>query len=148
MPRTDLTTRPIRPSFRVPLVATVVALVVVGLAIVLFVGRAIRTPSFVGEVTLVNPTPYGVEVDLRRDDDDGRLLLGRAEPEDDTVQREVTDIGGRWLFRFTHAGVRVGELDVSRDALERDDWRVTVPDSVTAQLRGAGVPPDPQPRDQ
>jgi hypothetical protein len=148
MPPTDLTTRPIRPSFRVPLVATVVVLVAVGLAIVLFVGRAIRTPSFVGEVTVVNRTPYAVEVDMRRHDDDGRQLFGRAVPSGDTVRREVADIGDRWLFTFTHAGVRVGEMDVSRSALEHGHWRVTVPESVTAQLRSAGVQPEPQQDDR
>jgi hypothetical protein len=143
MPSIDLTTRPSRPRLRIPLVVMALLVVLLGAAIFAVVSQAIRTPTLVSRVTFVNDTPYALEVDVREHAGAGRVLLGRALPEGSTLRHEVTDVGERWLFTFNRGGVLAGELDVSREELDRDDWRVTIPDSIVAPLRDAGVTPYP-----
>ena len=71
-------------------------------------------------------------------------LLGRALPEQSTAKHEVYDGGDRWVFEFTRGGVVAGKVEMSRDALDRAGWHVTVPASVEQRLAEAGQPPYPK----
>jgi hypothetical protein len=144
MSPTDLTTRLSRPQQRIPLVAIVVVLALIGAGLVGVLARVMRTPGVVSRVTIVNKSPYGVDIDLRDRDDAGRLVLGRALPRDDTVRREVLDMGDRWIFSFSRSGLQAGDVELSRATLERNDWRVTVPSSVVQRLERAGEQPFPE----
>jgi hypothetical protein len=143
MSPTDLTTRPSRPQLRVPLVAIVVVLALLGAAAIGVLARVMRTPSVVSRVTIVNKSPYGVDIDVRDRKDAGLLVLGRALPQQDTVRREVLDMGDRWIFSFSRSGVPAGDVEVSRATLAANGWRVTVPDSVVQRLERAGEQPYP-----
>lgn len=64
-----------------------------------------------------------------------------------TVQRattstfeEIVDQGDAWIFRFSTQGEDSGELQVARQQLERDGWRIRVPAEVGEQLAVEGVP--------
>jgi hypothetical protein len=51
------------------------------------------------------------------------------------VTRDVIDMHDTWVFRFTHEGVDAGEVEVSRDQLAHNGWKVEVPARVAQQLR-------------
>jgi hypothetical protein len=102
---------------------------------------AMATPSLVDEVTVVNNSDYGVDVAVRESDDEGRLLLGRALPGAATARQDVVDVGDRWIFSFTRAGVEGGEVELSRDQLAQAGWRVTVPETVAATFVQSGLRP-------
>jgi hypothetical protein len=57
---------------------------------------------------------------------------------------DVIDHGGTWVFRFSAQGHDVGEVSVDRSQLAADNWELTVPSSVGAQLRDAGASPTPK----
>jgi hypothetical protein len=144
MSPTDVTTRPTPVRRRAPLIALVVAGVLLAVALIKLVSAATATPEFVPRVTFVNGTPYGVDVDMRNADNDGRVLLGRALPEQNTTKHEVYDGGDQWIFEFTRGGVVAGEIEMSRSDLEHGGWRVTVPASVEQRLADAGQSPYPE----
>jgi hypothetical protein len=143
MSPTDVTTRPTPVRRRAPLIALIVVAALLALGLIKLASAAIATPKFVPRVTFVNGTPYGVDVDLRNADHSGVVLLGRVLPEQDTAKHEVYDGGDRWIFEFTRGGVVAGEVEMSRDALDRTGWRVTVPADVEQRLADAGQPPYP-----
>ncbi len=144
MSPTDVTTRPTPVRRRAPLIALVVTGALLAVGLIKLASAAIATPKFVPRVTFVNSTPYGVDVDLRNSDRGGVVLLGRALPEQSTAKHEVYDGGDRWIFEFTRGGVVAGEIEMTRDVLDRTGWRVTVPASVEQRLADAGQPPYPR----
>jgi hypothetical protein len=100
----------------------------------------LQGPSFVSKITLTNPTPYRVNVEVTGAEDDGWLDLGTVPREREITVEEVASQGDRWVFRFTSAGVIAGELELARADLERDGWRVNIPAGLAETLRAAGVP--------
>jgi hypothetical protein len=137
MSPTDLTTRPSRPRQRIPIVAIgLVLAAAAAVALLALLRDAVSTESVVSEITIVNDTPYGVDVDVRAGD--SHLLLGRALPQHHTVRHEVLDAGDHWVFSFERGGVPAGRVERSREQLEHDDWHVAVPGSVTDRLAEAG----------
>jgi hypothetical protein len=109
---------------------------------VLLVGRLIAAePSFVSEVTVVNPLVYKVNVDVRGPVDDGWSGLGTVRRETTKTVEQVVDQGATWTFRVTYGGEVGGEVTVGRAQLEAVGWRVTIPPEVGERLRQAGLMP-------
>jgi hypothetical protein len=91
---------------------------------------------------VVNETVYDLEVRVTDADRGGWVPLGRTRSGETTTHQQVDDVGDVWIFSFEYPGrMDGGELRVSRDVLEDDDWEVRVPDDVEDRLRSAGVEP-------
>jgi hypothetical protein len=95
-------------------------------------------PEKVDEVTVVNPHPWAVQVDVREDDGSGRLSLGTVPRESDASFLETTDQGRRWVVSFAYDGTSV-ERTYDRSELEADDWTITVPAELGDLLSAAGT---------
>ena len=143
MSPTDVSTRPTRAGSRAPLIALLVVAAIAGLALLRVVSVAMAPPDYVDDVTIVNKTQYGVDVDVRSSDTAGRLLLGRALPGTNTARSQVLDAGDVWIFSFLRAGVEAGEVQLTREQLDAADWHVTVPDAVIATIEQSGQLPYP-----
>jgi hypothetical protein len=52
----------------------------------------------------------------------------------------VIDQGEVWIFRFRHWGDPIRELSLTRAELERNGWRLEVPDEVEERLQELGRP--------
>jgi hypothetical protein len=121
------------------------AAALVGVIALVALTGAMQGPAFVDEVTVVNDSPYDVNVAVRRP---GGPVLGLG-----TVPRErsirftsVLDQGATWSFAFTAAGEDGGTVEVPRAALETDGWTVAIPVTTATRLERAGVPPSPHTR--
>ncbi len=113
----------------------IVVMVVVCVAIGLVVTDVTRQPSAVPSLTVVNPHPLQLTLDVSGKKGDGWLRIGTAESEASQVFVDVIDQGSEWIFRVSHAGVVGGEFSTTRAQLQRERWRVTVPDSAVRGLR-------------
>lgn len=117
---------------------------VVALGAILLVVLGVRLvgdrPSFVSELTVVNPTVYKLNVDLEGDGR-GRLGLGTVRREQSWTFEQVIDQGATWVFRFSYGGVPGGELTMTRARLEAEGWQITVPADVGERLRLVGLRP-------
>ena len=121
-----------------------VAVIVIGFALVLggvLVAARLTNdePALVRRLTVENPTPYFVNVEVSGAERDSWIELGSFGRERSRTVEELVDQGRQWVFRFSYAGVEGGELVVSRDRLVGDGWRITVPPEVTERLRAAGL---------
>lgn len=92
-------------------------------------------------ITIVNPTPYDLDVEVSGQDRDGWLPVAIVEAGEEDVVPGVSDQGEVWIFRFRHLGDPVGELSLTRAELERSGWRVEVPNEVAERLQELGRPP-------
>ncbi|MCA1708151.1 MAG: hypothetical protein LC808_34705 [Actinobacteria bacterium] len=90
-------------------------------------------------LTVENPSPYIINVDVTGAKRDGWLDVGTVRRENRQTFEELADPGDQWVFRFSYGGVDAGELIVSRDQLARDGWKITVPGQATERLREAGL---------
>lgn len=97
-------------------------------------------PPTVDRITIANPTGYDLDVEVTQDRD-GWLPVAIVEARSEVVAQEVIDQGEVWIFRFRHWGDPVGELSLTRAALERNGWRVEVPVEVEEQLQQLGRAP-------
>lgn len=136
---------PSRPqSVRPVNVAVVLIGFVVEIAVAFAVARlAVGEPSTFRRLTVQNPTPYLINVDVTGAERDGWLDVGSFGRERTRTVEELADQGRQWVFRFSHGGVDAGELTVSRDDLAGDGWRMTVPPAVGDSLRQAGLSESP-----
>jgi hypothetical protein len=60
--------------------------------------------------------------------------------------REITEVivpGDTWRFIWRFAGDDVGTSVVPHDELEREGFKLVVPDEVADELRARGAPPSP-----
>jgi hypothetical protein len=121
------------------------AAVLIGLAALVPLVWAMRAPAVVDAVTVVNESPYDVHVDVRGPGGPA-LGLGTVPREREVRFTSVLDQGDTWSFTLTSAGVDGGTVEVARDALERDGWRLTLPATTTARLNRADLPPAPRTR--
>jgi hypothetical protein len=112
--------------------AVIVVLITTVLGISLLL---VRDRSFVSRVTVDNPTPLALDVDIAAASRDGWVPAGVAVERGATAFREVLDHGDDWAFRFTYGGGHV-VVRVTRDDLARNGWRVAVPASLADQLAG------------
>jgi hypothetical protein len=138
---TGMTSRRPPPEARRELVGTFVAGLICGL-VVLAAASGLRDPAHVDRVTVVNPHPWYVNVAVTDPDHGGWYEIGALGRESRQSYLEVVDQGREWTFRFSYAGQQA-DLRVSRDRLERDEWRVTVPDQLALDLRTARVAESP-----
>jgi hypothetical protein len=118
------------------------ALVVV-IVTVAVIPRVLANPATVSRVTVANPTPYPMEIDVTGAHRDGWMGLGTAERESTTVMQSVVDQGDTWTFHFRSQGLDAGELQLSKNELQRSGWRVAIPAAVGERLARQGVPPPP-----
>lgn len=102
--------------------------------------RLLAGPGFVDRISFENPTVYDLHVEVRGGGGDGWLALATSVRQDTAVVEDVVDVGAVWVFRFSAQGTAAGELRVTREELERDGWRVIVPDRVGERLRELAVP--------
>ncbi|MDQ3979021.1 MAG: hypothetical protein M3314_05650 [Actinomycetota bacterium] len=108
---------------------------------VLVTTEATRLPSFVPRLSVINPTPYDVEIDVARPAGPGWLNLGGVRRESIKRLYEVIDQGERWVFRFRYAGREAGEMTVRAQDLRASGWQVAIPAEVGDRLRAAGLSP-------
>jgi hypothetical protein len=135
----DTPARPATTARAPVVVAAVVAAALLGLVIALVV--SLDRAAFVDRITVVNPTDYDVNVDVRSAEGDGWLDLGTVERGREATFEEVADQGDQWLFRFSYAGTEAGELVVARDDLAGRQWTLEIPAEVGLRLQTAGVAP-------
>jgi hypothetical protein len=113
------------------------------MAIVVLIGASCSSPEAIDRLTIVNPTPFDVEVKVSDASKESWLVLGRAIHDSSTINELVTDMGETWAFEFSYGGRVVGDLTVSRTKLERDRWRIEIPSRVTRTMRRYGFEPFP-----
>jgi len=119
------------------------ATVAVAALIVAVAVPALGVPAHVDEVTVDNPHPWAVVVDVTDADRDAWLALGGVRRNREQGFGEVLDQGDEWTFRFTYAGEQA-TVTVSGADLERADWRVSVPDELGERLGAADVTETPR----
>lgn len=123
--------RRVGDTARVVLIAILVA------ALLAIAIRITEGPDFVDRVSVVNRTGYDLDVDVSGASRDGWLPLSVSTAGTTDATRDVIDMHDTWVFRFSHEGVAAGELEVSRDQLATNGWKVQVPARVAQQLRTA-----------
>jgi hypothetical protein len=110
-------------------------------AVTLGVSWALGGPDRVDRLTIDNPTPYPLEVDVGAAGGGARLALGPVASGERHAFTSVVDQGDRWVVHVTSARSDGGEIVLSRDDLERSDWVITIPDEVGTKLGAAGATP-------
>lgn len=105
---------------------------------VLIVAPSLSPATFVSRLTIDNPTPFDVNVDVSGGDGPW-FQLGTVARETEGRVEEVADPGPTWLFRFTYAGIDAGEVRVPRSELRDANWQLAVPPEVTQALTAAGL---------
>jgi hypothetical protein len=112
--------------------------VAIGL-VALLAATALRGPKFVSSVTVDNPSPYVVSVDVAPANSSEWTQLTAISPTTTTTVSQIVDQGGTWVFRVASAGADGGVFTVSRADLARAGWKVTIPSSIIARLRAENV---------
>ena len=118
----------------------VVPIVVVAVVLISLINT---NPRVVSRVTIVNKSPYDVDVSITNGHHEGWMPLSTARARTSTDVNQVVDQGNTWTFHFDGQGVDGGELTLNRAALAQSDWRITIPDAVSRRLADAGAPPSP-----
>lgn len=122
------------------LVAVVVAAVIATACTVVLT----RTPPTVDRLTIDNPHPWELAVEISPGGPAPRTALPVARA---GVRHEVPDVldqGAVWVFHLRIAGVDLAPIERTRARLEADDWVLRLPDGVADELREAGVPVSPR----
>jgi hypothetical protein len=133
-------TPPRPPSARLAGAAIVLVVLAVAVAVLLALARIdVGESTTYRRLTVNNPSPYIVNIEVTGVERDRWLDLGSFRRETRRAVEEVADQGREWVFRFSYGGVDAGELVISRDRLARDGWSITVPPAVAERLRNAGV---------
>lgn len=111
------------------------------LLVLLLLLQSASEPPRVAVLTVTNPSPYQVDVEVSRAGDDQWLDLGAVGRETARTIEELPDLGARWTFRFASGGVDGGRLELAKNALRDSGWRITVPPDVVERFEAAGVTP-------
>ena len=109
-------------------------------ALTLLAAACSGPPPTVGAITIVNGTDHDLSVEVSDGDRAAWLPLASVEAGSERISEEVLDQGDTWVFRFLYQGEPVGEVSVSRSELERDRWRLEVPERA-AETLGSLDPP-------
>lgn len=126
------------------LMLAVIILVAVASSIMMIpVLRMLEQPAAIDALTVDNPSAYDLSIDVGGGDGKGWMTVGTARRRATTTFQEIIDQGGIWTFRFAAQGVDGGAIEVSRAELERNGWRLRIPESVSEGLRSQGAPPPP-----
>ena len=116
-------------------------LVVALLAALLVTGPLVRGPHFVDRLTIENPLPYEVSIDVTSAKHDGWMGVAIVPANKTDVVSDVVDQGRTWVFRVESHGVAGGEFRIERSLLDRARWRIAIPADVGTRLRDAGALP-------
>lgn len=100
-------------------------------------------PGTVGRITVENPTPYALDIEVSPGTGTGWVSAGFVRQKSTAVVEEIADQGDVWVFRFDSQGQTGGEVRFTRPELEATGWRIVVPDDVATRLAEAGAPPSP-----
>ena len=137
-------TRP-RPRSKPALLSREVLVVVLAsaIAVAAFVAiqAVLRGPELVDRVSVVNETPYLVDIEVTGNARDGWLELGPLSPGETHNFRNVVDQGNEWIFHVTTGPHDGGEFSVRKAELERARWDVTIPADVQTRLEAQGALP-------
>ncbi len=125
-----------RGRFALVILAGLIAVAVLG-----GVYTSIRGPDLVDRVTIVNDTPYLVEIEVTNEARDGWLRLGPVSPGESHDFRSVVDQGDRWTFHVTTGPHDGGEFAQTERELEEGRWRITIPTDVERRLESSGAVP-------
>lgn len=104
------------------------------------VPRFLDAPHRVDRLTVENPTGYDISIEVTDRRRRGWVAVGTVQRATTSTFEEIVDQGDVWIFRFSTQGEDSGELQVARQQLERDGWRMRVPAEVGEQLEVEGVP--------
>ena len=140
MPLATVGTR--RVARRSPLLVELALTAAVTLLVVAVVAPLLRLPPYVDELRIENPHPWQVSIEVI-DSGGARTGLGSFAPNHDRTLFDVPDIGERWRFRFTAAGVSSTTVMTRSQLVERGAWLLSVPPEVAAVFRQAAVPETP-----
>ena len=113
--------------------------VAIGVAAIATTYSALRNPTSVDRLSVVNKTPYLVDVEVTGGT--GWLKLGPVSPGESHDFRSVVDQGDRWIFHVTAGPHDGGEFSMTRSELERARRGVTIPGVVHARLEAGGAVP-------
>lgn len=122
---------------RLLVAAGIAAIVAIGVVL----GPGVHTRSVVQRLSVTNPSPYSLQIDITGVDHDGWLNLGTVGRDSGREFREVLDQGSTWVVRFRSGGHDAGEVVVTRADLERNGWELQVPQEVSERLMEANVAP-------
>ena len=111
----------------------------IGLPILVGAVRLIERDVSYVRITVENPLPFLVNVEVAGAERDGWLDLASINRGRIRIVEEVLDQGDEWVFRFSYGGVQAGEVVIGWDELAREDWRITAPRAVADRLREAGL---------
>jgi hypothetical protein len=120
----------------------VLALAALALGLVFAARSVIRGPRFV-HLSVVNPTPYELDVDATDGGRHGWTGIGTAGRQSTTAFDDVIDQGGTWVLQFAYGGQVAGELRFSRHDLATAHWRVDIPAAFGQTLQAAHIAPPP-----
>ena len=139
---TPLLTRPkpAPPRSRGDLTLVVVA-AVAGVALLLLIMPALRLPASVDAISITNPHPWHVEVEVGQPDGSGWIGLGQVVRDKTRTFHSVIDPGDQWMFRFAYGGIHRGEVTISRADLKQAGWKLTIPDEFAERMRAADEAP-------
>lgn len=132
-------TRPPSSSARLARIGALILAAAIGVAALIAVTRLVQPDVSYVRLTIENPLPYQVNVEVTGAARDGWLDLATVDRGRTSVVEEVRDQGHVWVFRFSYGGVQAGELVMQRDQLVNDGWKITVPAAVADRLREAGL---------
>ena len=133
-----------RPRYRyAPWHIAVVALALLFALVLLVGGRTLSRASFVPRVEVVNASEYEVDLDVTTGPHGGWMGVGVAQPRATTSFEDIYDQGATWILRFGVQG-HIVERTIARAELQREQWRVHVPDELAVRLRASGVSPTPK----
>jgi hypothetical protein len=102
-----------------------------------------REPTRIERMTVVNPSPYDLSIDVRGANEDGWVAIGLVDQRATTDVQEVLDQGQQWTFRVAGQGHPAGTFTLTRPQLAQASWRVDIPPAIAATLQAAGAPPSP-----
>ncbi len=122
-------------------VAAVVVGAVVALALIFGGAQALEGPDVISRVVVENPTPYPVDVAVAGSDGGSVLTLGPVSSGERHSFASVVDQGDRWVVHVTSARADGGAFVVRRAELERTNWVITIPDTVSSRLAANGASP-------
>jgi hypothetical protein len=121
----------------------IVAAALTGIAVLVSITAALRGPGFIDRLTIVNDSPYLVDVEVTSGDHDGWLNLGPVSPGARHGFQNVIDQGDRWIFHITSGPYDGGEFSESKRGLEQADWRIAIPGDAVDGLEATGARPPP-----
>ena len=131
-------------SPRPKVIITAVAAAVVAVGLLLAAQQLLPSTSSVRQITVTNPTPFHLEIDVTGVGKAHSVTLGAIGREQDKTFDDVIDQGDQWIFRFSSGTTDAGEMRIPRSELEQNHWKLKVSNDIGARLRTAGVPESPR----